>query len=501
MSIVVNAVKPSLYMDSVALMRCSKDIVAMDGIEEAALMMGTPANRQIMADAGLLAKEGEAAAAGDLVIGIRATEASQAELALEAAETFLAKPARRSSEGEAWQPKTLRAGLKVMPDANLALISVPGDYAAAEARKALNRGLNVMIFSDNVPIESEIALKQQGRELNRLVMGPDCGTAILGGVPLAFANIVPSGNIGMIGASGTGLQEISCLIARDGGGISHAIGVGGRDLHAKVGGISTLMALDMLDADPLTEHVVIVSKPPSSTVAARVAARIERSQKAFTICFLGGEPVDLPANAKLAHTLLDASRMALGREPMRQLSGAAIAQHDPASIRARTEIRGLFAGGTLCAEAQVVLRDAGLNVASNTPVGGALGLGLGDDDHHRLLDLGDDQYTQGRPHPMIDPAVRDLPLAEALADPKVGVVLLDVVLGYGGHQDPAGHIAKSLTELSSEGRLIVASVTGTDSDRQHRAGQVAALERVGVKVAASNAEAASLAIDGLYRRP
>ena len=501
MSVVVNAVKPSLYMDSVALMRCSKDVAAMAGIEEAALMMGTPANRQIMADAGLLATEGEAAVAGDLVIGIRAIDNAHADQALEAAESFLAKPATHASEGEGWQPKTLRAGLKVMPDANLALISVPGDYAAAEARKALNRGLNVMIFSDNVPIEAEIALKQQGRELGRLVMGPDCGTAILSGVPLAFANNVPSGSIGMIGASGTGLQEISCLIARDGGGISHAIGVGGRDLHAKVGGISTLMALDMLDGDPKTEHVVIVSKPPSSTVATRVAARIAESQKTFTICFLGGEPIDLPANARMAHTLLDASRLALGHEPRDAPPCPPIAQQDPSSIRARTEIRGLFAGGTLCAEAQLVLRDAGLRVASNTPIGGVLGLGNGDEEHHRLLDLGDDRYTQGRPHPMIDPAVRDQPLADALADPRVGVILLDVVLGYGGHDDPAGHIARSLSELSSEGRLIVASVTGTDADPQHRGRQVAALERVGVKVASSNAEAAWIAIDGLYRRP
>jgi FdrA protein len=501
MSVVVNAVKPSLYMDSVALMRCSKDVAAMDGIEEAALMMGTSANRQIMAEAGLLAADGEAAAAGDLVIGIRAIDSAHAGQALEAAEAFLAKPATQANEGEGWQPKTLRAGLKALPDANLALISVPGDYAAAEARKALNRGLNVMIFSDNVPIEAEIALKQQGREQSRLVMGPDCGTAILGGVPLAFANNVPSGSIGMIGASGTGLQEISCLIARDGGGISHAIGVGGRDLHAKVGGISTLMALDMLDADPATDHVVIVSKPPSSTVAARVVARIESSRKTFTICFLGGERIDMPANAQLAHTLLDAARLALGREPMSPPPCPAVAQPDPASIRARTEIRGLFAGGTLCAEAQVILRDAGLSVASNTPVGGVLGLGAGDEDCHRLLDLGDDRYTQGKPHPMIDPAVRDLPLKEAFADPKVGVVLLDVVLGHGGHEDPAGHIARSLTEFSSEGRLIVASVTGTDADPQHRGSQVAALERVGVKVAPSNAEAAWLAIDGLYRRP
>ncbi len=502
MSVVINAVRPSFYMDSVALMRCSKDLAALEGIEDAALMMGTPANRQIMTDAGLLAADGEAAGAGDLVIGIRARGRAAADQALAAAETFLEQPARRHAAGaDAWQPKTLRAGLKALPDANLALISVPGDYAAAEARKALNRGLDVMIFSDNVPIEAEIALKQQGREEGRLVMGPDCGTAIISGVPLAFANEVPNGNIGIIGASGTGIQEISCLIAQAGKGISHAIGVGGRDLKAEVGGITTLMALDMLDADPTTSHVVVVSKPPASTVAARIAARVAASDKTFTICFLGGEPIELPANAKAARTLRDAARLALGQTSVDDNPTSPGIAGGAATIRERTEICGLFAGGTLCAEAQVMMRDAGLAVASNVPISGVASLDVEHDDRHRLIDLGDDRYTQGRPHPMIDPAVRDQPLGEALADPKVGVILMDVVLGHGGHDDPAGHLADALSTFSAEGRLIVASVTGTDQDPQIRANQVAKLERVGVKVAPSNAEAVTVAIDGLNRRP
>ncbi len=501
MSVVINAVKPSFYMDSVALMRCSKGLAAMDGVEEAALMMGTPANRRILADAGVLGPEGEQAAAGDLVIGIRAGDTESADRALAAAETFLEQPARQAGVTEGWQPKTLRAGLKSMPDATLALISVPGDYAAAEARKALNRGLDVMIFSDNVPIEAEIALKQQGREQGRLVMGPDCGTAILSGVPLAFANRVPKGRIGIVGASGTGIQEVSCLIAQGGGGISHAIGVGGRDLRAEVGGITTLMALDLLDADPSTGHVVVVSKPAASTVVARVAARIQASEKTFTVCFLGGDPVDLPPNARQARTLRDAALLALGKDPVDERAGRPRGADIESPIRGRTQIRGLFAGGTLCAEAQVIMRDAGLEVASNVPVGGAAPLGDDRPNTHSLLDLGDDRYTLGRPHPMIDPAVRDQPLADALADPKVGVILLDLVLGHGGHHDPAGHLAEALTALSAEGRLIVASVTGTDDDPQMRARQVEKLERIGVKVARSNADAARLAIDGLGRRP
>lgn len=501
MSVVINALRPSFYMDSVALMRCSKDVAAMDGVEDAALMMGTPANRQIMTDARLMAADGERAKAGDLVIGIRAGDHAAADRALAAAQAFLEQPATKHGSGEGWQPKTLRAGLKAMPDASLAMISVPGDYAAAEARKALNRGLNVMIFSDNVPIEAEISLKQQGREAGCLVMGPDCGTAILGGVPLAFANNVPAGSIGIVGASGTGIQEVSALIARGGQGISHAIGVGGRDLKAEVGGITTLMALDMLDADPSTQHIVVISKPPASTVAARIAARIGESDKTFTICFLGGEPIELPENAKAARTLRDAARSALGQSSVDTQQDRAAMDHDAAAIRERTAICGLFAGGTLCAEAQVIMRDAGLSVASNVPIDGVASLDVDASGGHRLIDLGDDRFTQGKPHPMIDPAVRDQPLADALADSNVGVVLMDVVLGYGSHPDPAGHLADTLSALAAEGRLIVASVTGTDEDPQVRARQVDVLKRVGVKVAASNAEAVIAAIDGLNRRP
>ena len=253
-----------------------------------------------------------------------------------------------------------------MPSANLALISVPGHFAPAEARKALALGLNVMIFSDNVPIEEETALKREGRERGLLVMGPDCGTAIIGGVPLAFANVVPRGDIGIIGASGTGIQEVSCLIARAGRGISHAIGTGGRDLKAEVGAITTLMAIDALDADPGTRHVVLVSKPPAQSVAKLVLDRVAQSRKPFTVCFLGAPRLSLPANARAAATLKAAAELALGtRWRQRRRSRPSIG-----SDRGK-RVRGLFAGGTLCTEAQIVFGQAGLAVASNVPAPGA----------------------------------------------------------------------------------------------------------------------------------
>jgi FdrA protein len=486
--VVVNEVLRGFYLDSVALLRMSQSLVALDGVDEAAMMMGSPSNRQIMADAGILDATGEAAEGGDLVIGIRAESQDAADSALTEARAILEQSSAAKGGGEAWRPRSVRSAVKAMPEANFALISVPGDFAISEARKALRRGLHVMIFSDNVPVADEAALKQEALACGRLVMGPDCGTAIINGTPLAFANAVPQGSIGVIGASGTGIQEVTCLIGENGGGISHAIGVGGRDLSDAVGGITTLMALDLLDRDPATQHIVLISKPPSAAVAAEVIDRIGASQKAFTVCFVGGSDASLPANATAAPTLKAAAENALGGTAIGagfDLAGEAVS---PGS--GGTMIRGLFSGGTLCAEAQIVLQAAGEAVGSNAPGPGTEALGSAS--AHQLIDLGADEYTQGRPHPMIEPSVRDDALTAAVTDASVGVILLDVVLGYGAHDDPAGHLIASLGDTA--GKRVVASVTGTEQDPQRRSAQIAKLEKAGVAVAPSNADAASLAL-------
>jgi succinyl-CoA synthetase alpha subunit len=512
---ILNEVRRGFYLDSVALMRLSREIADMDGVVEAALMMGTPSNKQIMADAGLLDATGTAAAGGDLVLGILAESPAAAATARDRALALLDTPRRPSGtsgggsgaaqQDSAWRPRTIRAAVASAPGSNLALISVPGEFAAAEARKALRRGLHVMIFSDNVALADEVALKSEAREAGLLLMGPDCGTAIVNGVPLAFANAVPRGPIGLIGASGTGMQEISCLIAQGGGGISQAIGAGGRDLSPAVGGITTLMALEALDADPDTTHIVLVSKPPSAEVAARVMARIGASGKTFTVCFIGAEAFDLPANAVLATTLKAAAENALAGAGIDAEIGAGFDTSGESLVRrkgraAGGRVVGLFAGGTLAAEAQVVFREAGQAVASNAPIPGVAKLAEtngGPTGGHAMIDLGADEHTQGRPHPMIDPSVRDKALHDALADPNVAVVLLDLVLGFGAHGDPAGHLAQTLQGRPAQGLdggpIIVASVTGTEADPQPRAAQVATLEAAGVLVAPSNAQAAELA--------
>ncbi len=489
-AIVVNEVRKDFYLDSVALMRFSRTIAGLDGIEEAALMMASTANQRLMTDAGLFSESGMAASGGDLLIGIRAQDRQSADRALSEAHALLDRPTAKSGEADAWRPRTLRAAVKLAPDSNLALISVAGDFAVAEARKAIHHGLHVMIFSDNVALAEEAALKREARKLGRLVMGPDCGTAIINGTALAFANKVPGGGVGIVGASGTGIQEISCLIGQYGGGISHAIGVGGRDLKTEIGGISTLMALDALASDPATKNIVLVSKPPAADVTARVLARIGEMDKPATVCFIGAGELPMPVNATQVFSLKDAARAALGIGEC--IAGMAEPDGDWAAPSGRRQIRGLFSGGTLCAEAQVIILAAGEAVASNAPIPGASPPGGAG---HQLLDLGDDAYTQGKPHPMIDPTVRDDAIIEALGDLDVGVVLADVVIGYGAHRDPAGHLAGVLTAHQTDGGpLIIASITGTEGDPQTRSAQMAKLKEAGVRVAPSNADAAAWAL-------
>ncbi len=491
---ILNDVRRGYYADSVALMRLSQTITRVPGVQDAALMMGTPANIDILADANLLTDAGRQADGGDLIIAVRADDVDAANTAMAEAAGFLAQSRTGEGSARAWRPKTIRAAVNAMQDANLALISVPGDFAIAEARKAIRRGLDAMIFSDNVAVADEAALKREAQELGRLVMGPDCGTAIINGTPLAFANRVRRGSVGIIGASGTGIQEVSCLIDRFGGGVSHAIGVGGRDLSREVGGLSTLMAVDMLDADPATESLVLISKPPPADLAAQVLERVSASRKPATICFIGADDLSMPGNATQVATLLSAAEHAVSTHQLDRPP-----PHVPriAVPPGRRCVQGLYSGGTLCAEAQVIFRSAAEAFSSNAPIPGS-GTSTNAASAHALLDLGADEFTKGKPHPMIDPSVRDRALIDALASEQAAVILLDVVIGYGSHYDPAGHLVGVLDRQSRPDRpAIIASVTGTDADPQNRTSQVAKLESAGVHVAPTNAEAATWALTAI----
>ena len=489
-TVVVNEVRRGFYLDSVALMRLSADLAVLAGVEDAVAMIGTPSNLEIMREAGLLAPPGEAAGPNDLVVAVRAVDDTAADFALSRAENALEREIAPVEDGE-WRPRTLDGALDRMTDANLVLVSTPGAYAVREARRALDHGLNVMLFSDNVPLESERALKDRAHSLGLLVMGPDCGTAYIAGTPLAFANVVPRGRVGIIAASGTGLQEVAVLLARAGAGVSHGVGVGGRDLSDAVGGVSTLDAIDLLASDPGTDHLILVSKPPGPRTARLVFERIAASGMPCTAVVFGvGEIETPPGGPVLVPTLKEAVERATGCSIAPDHDAAALARHEAKRLTpGRHALRGLFCGGTLATEAHSVLAAAGVDAAS----GLASPAASGSPAPHVVIDLGADEYTVGRPHPMIDPALRTEKLREALADPEVAVVLLDVVLGLGAHPDPGRPVRDAVRDANGDRPAVVASVCGTDDDPQDRGRQAAQLRGAGVVVAPSNADAAALA--------
>ncbi len=493
----------NLYRDSVSLMQLSAKIGALTGINQASAVMATAGNLDLLRDAGLIAAAVEPSP-NDLLVALEGEEAALAD-ALSAAEAELTRaPAARADGGpQRMPPKSLEMALAERPTANLALISTPGDYAAAEAMKALRLGLNVMLFSDNVGLEDEISLKRYAQGHDLMVMGPDCGTAIVDGIPLGFANAVRRGVIGAVAASGTGLQQVTCLIDRWGQGISQAIGTGGHDLSARVGGITMLQGLKALAADPGTRVVVLISKPPDPEIAARVLAAAEAAGKPIVVSFLGADPATLRRpNVHPVRTLEDAASLAValagGRRPDPETGPAAAASAQLAP--GQRYVRGLYSGGTFCYEALLLLTEALGRVASNTPLEPDCRLAdVWQSEGHTAIDLGDDVFTRGRPHPMIDQTLRIERIQKEAADPEVAVILFDVVLGYGAHADPAAELGPALREAqAAAGRAgrqvaLVGSVCGTAADPQDLGRQEAALRDAGVLLAESNAQAVRIA--------
>jgi FdrA protein len=506
-------IKTSEYHDSVSLMLVARELANMPGVTDAAVVMATEANKGILKQAGLLTPEAEAATPNDLVIAASGEGVALA-LALAEADKLLYKK-QAAQDGAAFRPKTLRGAFKANPEANVAVISVAGRYAAEEAWEALSAGLHVLLFSDNVSLKDEIALKQYAVAHGLLLMGPGAGTAILNGVALGFADALPPGPVGIISAAGTGLQEVSTLLAKAGVGITQGIGTGGRDVKQEVGGLMMLAGLQALQADPATQVIVLVSKPPAPAVAEKVLQQVDRSDKPTIVCLLGGDVLELAKpQHKAARTLEEAAALAViaaGGEGYKTTVGSLPV--DPGELRRRLApgqryLRGLFSGGTLCYEAQVVWRDLLLGrVFSNAPLNPDDQ--LADSTHsqcHSAIDLGEEEFTVGRPHPMIDNDLRIRRLMQEAADPEVAVVVLDLVLGYGAHPDPAAELgpaiqhARQMAAAGGRELMVVASVTGTEADPQQLSTQVQALEQAGVVVCGSNAAAARLAgriVEGL----
>ncbi|MBN1935683.1 MAG: acyl-CoA synthetase FdrA [Anaerolineae bacterium] len=502
-------IKTSEYHDSITLMQIARELVQLPGVVDVAVVMATEANRAILRQAGLLRPEIDAATPNDLVVAVLADSDDHAERALYAAEARLAARDEPHKTGSSCQLRTIRAAAR---GANLAIVSVAGQYAAAEAWEALKNGLHVLLFSDNVSIEDEIALKRYAVEHGLLMMGADCGTAILNGVALCFANAVPRGSVGLVAASGTGLQEVSTLLARLGVGVSQGIGTGGRDLKEAVGGLTMIQGLKALQADPGTRVLVLISKPPAQAVAERVLAQVRQSDKPAVVCFLGGDPSPIvQAGAIPARTLQEAAYLAAAEIGHDLSSLDQMLERERAELKAQAEmlrgrlktgqryLRGLFSGGTLASEALVIWQEMLDGVWSNVPLDPRFK--LADAAHsrgHCAVDLGEDEFTVGRPHPMLDHDLRIRRLLQEAADPEVAVILLDVVLGYGVHPDPAGELGPAIREArqraARDGRelIVVASITGTEGDPQQLGRQVRALEEAGTVIASCNAAAARL---------
>jgi succinyl-CoA synthetase alpha subunit len=494
----------NFYRDSVSLMQLSSRLAKLPGVNQASAIMASDANLSLLREAKLLVGAVDAGP-NDLLIAVAGqSEAAIADAMKEAEAAFSEKP--RTSDGGRSQrepPRSLEMGIEQTPSANFALISTPGDYAASEALKALHLGLNVMLFSDNVSGEDEIALKRFAVAHGLMVLGPDCGTAILNGVPLGFANVVKRGPIGVVAASGAGLQQVACLVDRLGVGVSQAIGTGGHDLSREVGGLTMLQGVEALAADEATKVIVLISKPPAAEVAERVLAKARAARKPVVVCFLGVDPKtiaggDLTPARTLEDAAYAAAALAKGRKP--KPAPPATVTKPPTLARGRKYVRGLYSGGTFCYEASLLLGEVLSPVYANTPVGRTLRLeDVWRSRANTLIDLGDDVFTRGRPHPMIDQRLRNERIAEEAADPETAVILLDVVLGYGSHPDAASEIvpailaARKRAAKSGRGPAFVGFVCGAEGDPQNLSRQEAALRDAGVILARSNAEAVRLA--------
>lgn len=500
-------IKPNTYFDSVSLMSLSTKANQVEGVEQAIIAMGTEMNKGVIRNVGLMTPEVEGAKTSDLMIVVKAATDELCENAFVSINELLTKKNTSTGKSEV-KYSTISSAAQSIPEANLAVISVNGAYAAREAKKALENDLHVMLFSDNVSIEEEIELKKFAHEKGLLMMGPDCGTAIIGNVGLAFANAVRKGNIGIVGASGTGSQEMSVRIHEFGGGISQLIGTGGRDLSEEVGGIMMLDGIRALENDVATKVIILVSKPPAPSVEEKILAQIKQCSKPVVVWFIGGnEEKVTEAGGHFAKMSKEGALKAvlLAGADESKINKKALNIPLIHEVRAKLTseqkyIRGLFCGGTLCDEAMYAAMEKFDNVYSNIQKNPEYHLkDINVSQEHTFIDFGDDDFTHGKPHPMIDPSARIERFKQEAKDPSVGVIVMDFVLGFGSHEDPVGVMlpaiieAKQLAEQEGRHLEILGYILGTDLDQQNYQEQIDKLIAAGVTHASSSQNAGLLA--------
>lgn len=497
-------VKKGSYQDSVVLMLLTNEISTIEGVNKVSIMMATPANKDIFKQSGLDTEELMAATANDMVVVADVDDEAMLDVIMENVEAFLKKQSTSNNASKGSESvKSWDKALDKLPDANLAVISIPGAYAALEADRALDQGLNVFMFSDNVTIEDEKALKEKAHAKGLSVMGPDCGTGIIQGVPIAFTNSVSKGSIGIIGASGTGIQELTTIIDRLGEGVNNAIGTGGRDLSTTVGGITMMDMIDAMEKDETVKVLIVISKPPAQAVREKISARLSGFSKPVITLFLGEKPEYHEENFYHTYTLDEAARLAVSLVRGKEVPEATVDVDESEFYKAEDNktIKAYYSGGTLANEAAMLIKDA-LNVTDPPEDIEGYMLQL---DGNIVVDLGDDAYTQGKPHPMIDPAKRIECMQEAVDDESTGVILLDIMLGYGSHPDMAGALLPTIKELQAKADaanrkvFFVATVCGTRRDYQGYDEAVNKLKDAGVIVCENNKLACQTAIRAIGR--
>ena len=490
-------IRTGVYYDSVVLMQLQRSLADLPGVEDAGVVMGTPANLELLDQSGLLVEGLRSAKPDDLVLVVKAKDAQTAQEALSQVDQLVAARRSREGAGEDFLPKSLESADKTLPGANWVLISVPGRYAAGVSREALRLGKHVFLYSDNVTVEEEKDLKELGSEKGLLVMGPDCGTALVNGFGLGFANQIRKGTIGLVAASGTGLQQVSIRIHHYGGGLTHAIGTGGRDLSSTIGGITARMALDLLDRDPDTKVIVLISKPPDKETADQILAFARGLSKPVVVNFIGYETnLQEADNLYYTSTFDDTAAAAVALEG-EQESGGEVAELDLTGFSPdQRYLRGLYSGGTLAYEAMLILEKGLPNLYSNVPINKEMKLKNSlTSQEHTIVDLGEDEFTVGRLHPMMDNELRIQRLETEAADPEVALILVDVVLGYGSHPDPAAEMAPAIQSAIGSAKKgkrrleVVVTLSGTDLDPQGLEGQRELLENAGAKVFLSSDQA------------
>ena len=470
-------IRKGSYFDSVVLMQLQRALLHLPGVLDAGVVMATAANCTLLQQSGLLTESAGGAAADDTLIVVKAESENAARLALAKVDSLLNR--KRAAVDAEFRPRSLEAAARLLPAAGWVLISVPGRFAADVARAALKLRKHVFLYSDNVALEDEFELKQSARAQGLLLLGPDCGTAIVNGIGLGFANRVRRGAVGIVGASGTGLQMVASRVHQLGAGVSHALGTGGRDLHASVGAITAHQALDLLARDPATQVIVLISKPPAPEVAARLLSAAQACGKPVVVDFIGyPAPARQLGNLHFATSLNEAAELAVSR-----LAGSSQPALPPASALTGKWLRGLFSGGTLAYEAMLVLQTTLHPLFSNAPVHKSQQ--LADALHsqaHTLLDMGGDEFTVGRLHPLLDNDLRLRRIKQEAADPQVGMIFLDVVLGEGVHPDPAAELAPVIAASRRSGLEFVVILIGTEEDPQDMQSQQARLEAAGCRL-------------------